>query len=69
MPGMNGVELLRVIKENHPQLPVFMVTAYGDKDSQETAQRYGASGFINKPINFVQLKQDIFTLTENPSGA
>ncbi|MEL6776951.1 MAG: response regulator [Cyanobacteria bacterium J06597_16] len=69
MPGMNGLELLRVIKENHPQLPVFMVTAYGDKDSQETAQRYGASGFINKPINFVQLKQDIFTLTENPSGA
>lgn len=62
MPGMNGLELLRVIKESYPQLVVFMVTAYGDAQSQQTARNYGASGFINKPVEFAQLKQDIFSL-------
>ncbi|MGD1866030.1 MAG: response regulator [Phormidesmis sp.] len=62
MPGMNGLELLRVLKEKYPPLPVFMVTAYGDEQSQQTAKSYGASGFINKPVDFSQLKQDIFNL-------
>ena len=47
MPGMNGLELLRVIKEKHPQLPVFMVTAYGDAQSQETAKQYGAVSYTH----------------------
>ena len=63
MPGMNGLELLRVIKEKYPSLPVFMVTAYGDKQSQQTAESYGASGFINKPVDFTQLKQNILNIT------
>ncbi|MEM9808011.1 MAG: response regulator [Cyanobacteria bacterium P01_D01_bin.56] len=62
MPGMNGLELLRVLKEKYPPLPVFMVTAYGDEQSQRTAESYGASGFINKPVDFGQLKKDIFNL-------
>lgn len=62
MPGMNGLELLRIIKERYPTLTVFMVTAYGDEASRKTAQDYGASGFINKPVDFSQLKQDIFSV-------
>ncbi|MEL7141898.1 MAG: response regulator [Cyanobacteria bacterium J06643_4] len=62
MPGMNGLELLRVLKEKYPALPVFMVTAYGDDRSQQLAESYGASGFINKPVDFKRLKQDIFDL-------
>ena len=65
MPGMNGLELLRVIKEKYPSLSVFMVTAYGDEKSQQTAKDYGASGFINKPVDFSQLKQDIFKLAKS----
>lgn len=65
MPGMNGLELLRVIKEKYPDLVVFMVTAYGDEQSQQTAKSYGADGFINKPVNFSQLKQDILALAES----
>ena len=64
MPGMNGLELLRVIKEKYPNLAVFMVTAYGDEQSQQTARDYGADGFINKPVDFSRLKQDIFDLAE-----
>ena len=60
MPGMNGLELLRTLKEKYPALPIFMVTAYGDERSQEIAKDYGADGFINKPVDFAQLKQDIF---------
>ncbi|MEL6602058.1 MAG: response regulator [Cyanobacteria bacterium J06614_10] len=64
MPGMNGLELLRVIKERYANLPVMMVTAYGDEASQETAKKYGASGFINKPVDFARLKADIFDLID-----
>ncbi|MFK8183377.1 MAG: response regulator [Phormidesmis sp.] len=62
MPGMNGLELLKMLKEKYPSLPVFMVTAYGDERSQEIANDYGANGFINKPVDFAQLKEDIFNV-------
>lgn len=65
MPGMNGLELLRVIKEKYPNLAVFMVTAYGDEQSKKIAKDYGASGFVNKPVDFSQLKQDIFSLAKS----
>jgi len=65
MPGMNGLELLKVIKQKYTELPVLMVTAYGDDASQQTAKDYGASGFINKPVDFTQLKKDIFSLVES----
>lgn len=67
MPGMNGLELLKVIKQKYTALPVLMVTAYGDEASQQTAKDYGASGFINKPVDFTQLKKDIFSLVESAS--
>lgn len=64
MPGMNGLELLRIIKEKYPALTVFMVTAYGDEQSKKVAKEHGANGFINKPVDFGQLKADIFSLTK-----
>ena len=64
MPGMNGLELLRVIKEKYTGLTVFMVTAYGDEESRQMAKDYGANGFIHKPVDFVQLKQDVFSLVD-----
>ena len=67
MPGMNGLELLRVIKQKYTELPVLMVTAYGDETSQKTAEDYGASGFINKPVDFTRLKKDIFSLVGSSS--
>ena len=69
MPGMNGLELLRVIKEKYPNLVVFMVTAYGDEQSQQTARDYGADGFINKPVDFGRLKQDILGLAKSTLSA
>lgn len=62
MPGMSGLELLKIIKENYPQFKVFMITAYGDEKTYQTAMQYGADDYINKPIEFDNLKQKILNL-------
>jgi CheY-like chemotaxis protein len=56
MPGMDGLELLRVVKERRPELPVMMVTAYGDDERRRRAAEYGAAEFVTKPVDFDQLK-------------
>ena len=65
MPGMNGLELLKKIKQKYANLAMFMITAYGDNQSKETAIDYGANGLLEKPVNFTQLKQDIFAVANN----
>ncbi len=59
MPGMTGLELLRTVKEQYANLPVFMITAYNNAQNLRTAYQYGADDFISKPIDFVSLKQKI----------
>ena len=56
MPGMDGLELLRVIKEGRPELPVMMVTAYGDDQRRRRAGELGACEFLTKPVDFDLLK-------------
>jgi CheY-like chemotaxis protein len=56
MPGMDGLELLAEIKGRFPDLPVMMVTAYGDDERRRLADELGASQFITKPVDFDQLK-------------
>jgi two-component system, chemotaxis family, chemotaxis protein CheY len=64
MPGMSGLELLRVIKENFEQPPpiVMMITAYGDPENQNQAMKLGADDFLTKPIDFTLLKEKLKTL-------
>ncbi len=62
MPGMNGLELLRIIKEEYPGLKVFMITAYGDEQNYQTALEYGADDYLTKPIEFGKLKEKITQL-------
>lgn len=63
MPGMNGLELLKAIKDRFPHLKVFMMTAYGDSDNHRKAEEYGADDYLNKPVEFERLKQKIFELS------
>jgi CheY-like chemotaxis protein len=49
MPGMDGLELLGEIKQRRPDLPVMMVTAYGDDERRRRARELGAFEFITKP--------------------
>ena len=65
MPGMTGLELLRVVRDEFPDLRVMMVTAYGDQENFKKAIETGASDFLTKPVDFNQLKEKIHHL--NPS--
>jgi two-component system, response regulator, stage 0 sporulation protein F len=56
MPGMDGLTLLREIKRRRPELPVMMVTAYGDDERRRLAEEYGAMEFVTKPVDFDLLK-------------
>ena len=68
MPGMTGLQLLPVVKERRPDLPVFMISAYGDKDTVATALERGASKFLAKPVDFVQLKQEVAAVVAETGG-
>jgi CheY-like chemotaxis protein len=69
MPGMTGLELLPVVKQRRPDLPVFMISAYGDKDTVDLALRRGADKFLAKPVDFPQLKQDVSAVIAEGKGA
>ena len=62
MPGMSGLDLLERTKKIHPNLPVIMVTAYGDQQRRSQAFDFGASDFLAKPIDFDVLKSKIATV-------
>jgi CheY-like chemotaxis protein len=61
---MDGLQLLDEIKRRRPDLPVMMVTAYGDDERRRRAEQLGASEFIAKPVDFTHLKE---RLRELPS--
>jgi CheY-like chemotaxis protein len=67
MPGMGGLELLREVKQHRPDLPVMMVTAYGDDERRRRASDLGAAEFLAKPVDFEQLKAQLQQLAA-PSG-
>ena len=68
MPGMSGLELLPEVKQRRPDLPVFMISAYGDQDTIRTALERGANKFLTKPVDFPQLKQDVSAVIAGAGG-
>jgi len=56
MPGMNGLDLLPRVKAARPDVPVIMVTAYGDSDTERRALEGGAEALLSKPIDFDLLR-------------
>ena len=61
MPGMSGLELLPKIKELRPDVPVIMITAYGDAETKRKALENGAEALLTKPIDFSALRDEIET--------
>src|SRR5947209_8955483 len=59
MPGMDGLQLLGEIKQRFPNLPVVVVTAYGDDERRRRASELGAAEFITKPVDFAHLKEQL----------
>jgi CheY-like chemotaxis protein len=59
MPGMDGLQLLGEVKKRFPDLPVMMVTAYGDDERRRRASELGAAEFLAKPVDFDHLKAQL----------
>jgi DNA-binding NtrC family response regulator len=68
MPGMSGLDLLPIVKTRRPDLPVFMISAYGDSDTVATALARGADEFLTKPVDFPKLKWDIMAVKADAMG-
>jgi CheY-like chemotaxis protein len=64
MPGMTGLELLPKAKAMRPDVPVIMITAYGDAETKRRALEDGAEALLTKPIDFVALRAEIDTRIE-----
>jgi CheY-like chemotaxis protein len=56
MPGMSGLELLPKAKAIRPDVPIIMITAYGDPDTKRKALENGAEALLTKPIDFATLR-------------
>ena len=59
MPGMSGLEMLPKVRAERPDVPVIMITAYGDAETRRKAIERGAIGLLTKPIDFALLRHEI----------
>ena len=68
MPGMSGLEMLPKVRELRPDVPVIMITAYGDPKTRRKAIEGGATGLLTKPIDFALLREKIDARLETAAG-
>jgi CheY-like chemotaxis protein len=64
MPGMSGLELLPKAKAARPNVPIIMITAYGDAETKRRALENGAEAILTKPIDFGTLRSEIDSRVE-----
>ena len=68
MPGMSGLDLLPKARAARPDVPVIMITAYGDEETRRRAIAAGAAGLFTKPIDFPELRGEIGRVLDAASG-
>jgi CheY-like chemotaxis protein len=61
MPGMSGLDLLPKAKAVRPDVPIIMITAYGDQETKRQALARGAEALLTKPIDFGTPRSEIDT--------
>ncbi len=59
MPGMSGVDVLKIVREKHPTIGIIMVTAFADIEIGRSTLKLGASDFIHKPIDLEYLETSV----------
>src|SRR6202051_3998888 len=64
MPGMSGLELLPKAKALRPDVPIIMITAYGDALTKQKALENGAEALLTKPVDFGMLRSEIDSRVE-----
>ena len=68
MPGMSSLDLLLKARQARPDVPVILITAYGDAETRRTAVERGAAGLFTKPIDFPELRIEIDRRIEAAMG-
>jgi CheY-like chemotaxis protein len=69
MPGMSGLDFLPKARQARPDVPVIMITAYGDAETRRKAVERGAAGLFTKPIDFPELRVEIDRRIEAVMGS
>lgn len=59
IPGMNGIEILKRMKDMNIHLPIFMMTAFGDEELMNQAYELGVSKFFTKPFNIFDVRDEV----------
>ena len=67
MPGMDGLELLKAVKSYNKDLPVIMITAFGEVEKAVVAMKAGAYNYLAKPFNNEELLLNIRKAIEHYS--
>jgi DNA-binding NtrC family response regulator len=57
MPRLSGLDVLKMVKEQYPRLPVIIMTAYSDADTAVQAMKLGAFDCITKPFENADIRQ------------
>jgi CheY-like chemotaxis protein len=65
MPGTSGLNLLPKVRAARPDVPVIMITAYGDAETKRKVLEGGAEALFTKPIDFAALRSDIEARVRN----
>lgn len=68
MPGLNGLDLLPILRREFPQVPVVLVTAFGGRQVASSALRLGAASYLEKPFRLGQLRDAIAGLIPGRSN-
>ena len=64
LPDGSGLDLLKILHENHPEIAVLMLSTYAEDIYKETSLRYGAAGYLTKGSSLETLVSAIHTVTE-----
>lgn len=59
IPGMDGIKILKILKEDYPSLPVMMMTAYGELNLIQEAKNLGASLYFTKPFDIFGVRDAV----------
>ncbi|MCK4893312.1 MAG: response regulator [Calditrichia bacterium] len=62
MPGINGLDLLSIIKGKHPMTKVIIITAYGSDENKDQAYQRGAEKYIEKPFDLFEIRDLVIDL-------
>jgi CheY-like chemotaxis protein len=68
MPGLTGLEVLNIIREWGWQVPVILITAFGDRETRDEAFEKGVTAFLNKPFEVDDLRTAVTYFLQYPPG-